>query len=223
MKRVMKSGFLVLIGVCHLLGCSANDRYENRPLSIQIEEAADAFFDELASRGTVAQAYFTLFLPEQTVNRRYLLGFRSQVGQALRKAAPRASMHYNASADRVFFLSRHKPEGWKTPEGGHAPADVLSKEFMSGTAAGWTVLNAFWSQFNRLLIGDDAWIQNLPDSVRADLSHPLTYVVRAGVTLETAPDVTTYVHRLTLDLVEVGKEQCVFSGSYPLVLSYYLP
>jgi hypothetical protein len=222
-ERAVKTGLLLFMGLALLPGCAASGQGQTRPLAIQTDEAAAAFFDELASSGTAAQAYFTLFLPDRTVNRRYLLGFREQLEQALRRGAPKASMHYNATADRVFFLSRYRPEGWKTPEGGEAPGEILSKEFRNGTPAGWTVLNAFWSQFNRLLIGDDAWIQRLPESVRADLSHPLTYVVRAGVSLESNPDITTYVHRLTLELVEVGKERSVFSGSYPLVLSYSLP
>jgi hypothetical protein len=132
-------------------------------------------------------------------------------------------MQYNASADRVFFLSRHKAPGWEIPDGGGASGDILSREFRNGTQAGWTILHAFWGQFNRLLIGDDSWIQNLPESVRADLSHPLGYVIRAGVSLDSSPNRITHVHSLHLDLVEVGSERTVFSGSYPVVLSYPLP
>ena len=83
-------------------------------------------------------------------------------------------------------------------------------------------MHAFWSQYNRLLIGDDAWIQSLPASVRADLSHPLRYVVRISLVLVANPNVTTYIHNLNLELVEVGKERNIISQSYPLVLSYSL-
>jgi hypothetical protein len=222
--RFLAMKWLLAAGLCLLPGCAAGPAAQSRPLAAQIDERAAGFFDDLASRGTAAQAYFTLFLPENTVNKRYLLSFRDRMEQALRKAARRAGMHYNASADRVFFLSRYRPPGWKTPSaGGDRSGEVLSREWRNGTAAGWTALHAFWGQFNRLLIGDDAWIQGLPDSVRADLAHPLTYVIRIGVSMDASPDAATFVHTLSLELVEVGKERAVHAARYPLILSYALP
>lgn len=213
---------LILI-VSLAVSCKTGGAIESRPLSIQVDEAAEAFFLQAARNGASAQSCFTLFLPEGTVNKRYLKSFRGAVETSLRRASSSIGMHYNASADRVFFLSRHKPPGWERTMGDGQSEAILAREFRNGTRAGWTILHAFWSQYNRLLIGDDDWIQSLPDSVRADLSHPLRYVVRVGISLESNPNVTTFVHRITMALVEVGKERTLLSEHYPLVLSYSLP
>ncbi|MHC4944489.1 MAG: hypothetical protein ACYTG7_15845 [Planctomycetota bacterium] len=215
--------FLCLLVLFALsMACASNDLGPARPLALQMSDAGDAFFSDLAKQGTMAQSYFTLFLPQDTVNKRHLLRFREEMEKSLRASAMKATMHYNASADRVFFLSKHKAEGWQPPANEGRSGEVLADEFRKGTHAGWTILHAFWGQYNRLIIGDDAWIQNLPESVRADLSHPLRYIVRVGVTLESSPNMATFVHRLQLSLVEVGKEKVVFTGYYPLVLSYPL-
>jgi hypothetical protein len=204
------------------LACASSGAGPARPLALQMGEASVAFFSDLAQQGTMAQSYFTLFLPEDTVNKRHLIRFREELEKGLSASAAKATMYYNASADRVFFLSKHKAEGWQPPANEARSGEVLSDEFRKGTPAGWTILHAFWGQYNRLIIGDDAWIQNLPESIRADLSHPLRYVVKVGVTLESSPNMATHVHRLQLALVEVGKEKVVFTGYYPLVLSYPL-
>lgn len=216
------------LGLCAALclgsiSCGSTTPGERQPLSVQVDRAAEDFFDDLAGKGTEAQSYVALFLPERAVNKRHLLRFREALENALRRAAPKAGMQYNASADRVFFMSEHRPPGWKDPAGGGSSPAVLAREFKAGTPEGWTILHAFWSQYNRLLIGDDAWIQGLPESIRADLSHPLRYVVRAWVSLESNPDVTTYIHALDLELVEVGMERTISSERYPLILSYPLP
>ncbi|MFH1999868.1 MAG: hypothetical protein ABIK28_09315 [Planctomycetota bacterium] len=212
--------FLSLISLS--ISCVSDNSGKARSLSIEMQEASDLFFAEVARSGSTAQSYFTLFLPEDTVNPRHWLAFRAEAEKALRKAASVATMHYNASAERVFFLSKHKAEGWNPPADESRSGELLATELRRGTAAGWTILHTFWGQFNRLLIGDDRWIQNLPESVRADLSHPLRYVVRISVALESSPNMTTYIHRIGFELVEVGKERTVFSNSYPLVLSYPL-
>ena len=204
------------------MACASNDAGPARPISTQMSEAGAAFFSDLSQQGTMARSYFTLFLPRDTVNKRHLVRFREELEQALSASAAKATMHYNASADRVFFLSKQKAEGWQPPANESRSGEVLADEFRKGTPAGWTILHAFWGQYNRLIIGDDAWIQNLPESVRADLAHPLRYIVRVGVTLESSPNMATHVHRLQLALVEVGKEKVVFTGYYPLILSYPL-
>ncbi|MBU0754118.1 MAG: hypothetical protein KJ645_03195 [Planctomycetes bacterium] len=213
---------LGFLGLLSLVSCRSTDAVKPRPLESAILESTEAFFSDLMVQGSMAQSYFALFLPEQTVNKRYLLQFRESLERGLRTACAAASMHYNATADRVFFLSEHRAPDWETPQGGEKSAAVLADEFRRGTPAGWTILHAFWAQYNRLLVGDSDWIQNLPESVRADLSHPLRYVVRVGVSLESSPDLATHIHRIHFALIEVGKEKAVFSGSYPLVLTFPL-
>ncbi len=223
----MTSVFCKLIFIAAVLclaACSSpGPSSQGRTLTGELDGAAAAFFGDLAGQGTVAQAYYTLFVPENTVNRRHIVRFRSALERALRNASVRANVQFNASADRVFFLSDHKPEDWKTPEGGRTASHELARQFKNGTRAGWTALHAFWGQANRLLIGDASWIQELPESFRADLSHPLTYVLRVSVWLDSAPDAATFVHEITFEFVEVGKERTVFSKSYPLVLTFPLP
>lgn|GEM_PF-2036315 len=215
---------IFVAAILSLTACSsAGPSSQGRTLTGELDGAAAAFFDDLAAQGVSAQAYYTLFVPENTVNRRHIVRFRSALERALRKTSVRANLQFNASADRVFFLSEHKPEGWTTPQGGRTASHELARQFKNGTAAGWTALHAFWGQVNRLLIGDASWIQDLPDSIRADLSHPLTYVLRVSVWLDATPDAATAVHEITFDFVEVGKERTLFSKSYPLVLTFPLP
>lgn len=219
---MIRSATPILLALCLFASCVSSDATQPRSLSVQLDEAAAAFFDTVALSPTTAQAYFALFLPEGMVNKRYLEDFRTQTESALRKTAGVASMHYNASAERVFFLSEHKAPGWEDPGGGKWTGEICATEFRQGTREGWTILHAFWSQYNRLLIGDDTWIQNLPESVRADLSQPLKYVVRVSVSMNTNPTLTMYIHQLTLEIVEVGKERNVIAQTYPLVLTYSL-
>jgi hypothetical protein len=211
-----------LLWAVPLCGCSATDHNEPGPMGPQLETCSASFFEQLVASGVPGQSYFALFLPEGTVNPRHLLRFRDGLEAALRKGSAPMGLQYNGSADRVFFLSRHKAPGWETPEGADQAGEVLASEFLKGTRAGWTAIHAFWGQYNRLLIGDSAWIQNLPESVRADLSHPLAYLVRVEVDLESQPNMTTFVHRLHLSLVEVGKEKSRFSATFPLVLTHSL-
>ena len=221
-----RTGFLaamaLLILISMSVGCASGNGGMARPLPIQMQELSELYFEEVSRSGSAAQSYFTTFLPEGTVNPRHLVAFEKEVVKSLRKAAGVATMHYNGSAERVFFLSKHKAEGWKPPADADQTGEMMAKELRQGTPEGWTILHAFWAQFNRLLIGDATWIQHLPASVRADLSHPLTYVVRIGVAVESNPNLTTFIHRLTYELIEVGKERTIYSGSYPLILSYPL-
>ena len=202
-------------------GCASTGG-KARPLAPQLDEAATAFFADAAQAGTRAQAYFALFLPQGTVDGRHLVAFRDALEGALRRGGPGAGLQYNASADRIFFLSRHRAPGWDPPAGADDAAETLARAFLLGTPEGWTAFHALWGQYNRLLIGDDAWIQNLPDSIRADLSHPLSYLVRAEVVLTDNPDAVTFRHDLILSIVEVGKERTRFTGRYPLTLTHAL-
>jgi len=215
----MLLGLVLCLAACSSPGPSS----QGRTLAGELDGAAAAFFSDLAEQGTVSQAYYTLFVPENTINRRHIVRFRSAMERALRNASARANVQYNASADRVFFLSDHKPADWKTPAGAASASHELARQFKNGTRAGWTALHAFWAQVNRLLIGDASWIQELPESFRADLSHPLTYVLRVSVWLKSTPDAATHVHEITFEFVEVGKERTLFSKSYPLVLTFPLP
>ena len=217
---MIRSATPILLALCLFASCVSNDEIPPRSLSVQLDEAATAFFDTVALSPTTAQAYFTLFLPKGRVNKRYLEDFRTQMESALRKSSGVASMHFNATAERVFFLSEHKAPGWEDPGGGKRTGEVCASAFRQGTREGWTILHAFWSQYNRLLIGDDTWIQNLPESVRADLSQPLKYVVRVDVSMNSNPTLTMFIHQLTFELVEVGKERNVIAQTYPLVLTY---
>jgi hypothetical protein len=212
----------IALAACLLVSCSSTAETQPRPLGVQLDEAAAAFFNTVALTPATAQSSFAFFLPEGTINKRYLQNFRTLAEDALRKSSGVASMHYNASAERVFFLSEHKAPGWEDPGGGKWTGEVCAREFQQGTREGWTILHAFWSQYNRLLIGDDTWIQNLPESVRADLSQPLRYVVRVGVTMNSNPTLTLFIHQLTFELVEVGRERNMIAQTYPLVLSYSL-
>lgn len=213
---------VLLLGLILFTGCASNDSGKSRPLPIQMQEVSEQFFEEVSRSGSAAQSYFTIFLPEGTINARHLLAFEKEAEKALRKAAAVATMHYNGSAERVFFLSKHKADGWEPPASADQSGEVMAAEFRRGSSEGWTILHAFWAQFNRLLIGDATWIQHLPESIRADLSHPLRYVVRIGVAQEANPNMMTFVHKITFELIEVGKERTVYSGSYPLILSYSL-
>lgn len=206
-----------------LTACHTPDADPARPLSTQLEEAAVQFCTRVQNEGVAAQSCFALFIPEGAINRRHLLSFHAGCESALRKASTLTSLQFNASADRAFFLSRVTAPGWEVP-GGHAePGAVLAREFRNGTELGWTALHAYWAQLNRLLIGDATWIQGLPESLRADLAHPLRYVVRVTAPLESNPAVTSYVHRLTMELVEVGKERSVCTDHFTLVLTHPLP
>ena len=222
-----RTGLVMLLVLLALLSlttaCVSNPASKTRSLAVQVDDAARTFVQDAARQGTTAQSYFALFVPENTVNRRHRVRFLEALTRSFRAAAPEASLQLNTSADRVFFLSRHRASGWTPPAGGDQPTEALALACRNGTSLGWTSLHAFWGQYNRLLIGDNAWIQNLPESVRADLAHPLRYVVRATVRLTDNPDAVTYVHDLQLDLVEVGKERTIFSGNFPLTLSYPLP
>ncbi|MEW6745723.1 MAG: hypothetical protein AB1486_23485 [Planctomycetota bacterium] len=212
---------LILAGL--LAGCAATPEPSPRPLGVQVREAAERFLNELSQQGVAAQSYYTLFLPEGVVNLRHRQSFRAALERGLRQAEAGTSLRFNASADRVFFLSHSRPPGWETPGDLELPEEILARELHNGTPAGWTALHAYWAQVNRLLIGGDEWIQALPDSIRADLTHPLRYVLRVSAPLDSNPDVTTFVHGLTFELVEVGKERSVQASTYPLILTYPLP
>lgn len=216
----------ILAIMLYLTGCRISSSEEEdvlagrRSLPAQLLAMSRQFFGEVARYGTVAQSYYTLFIPENSVHPRYLLEFRETLERSLRRASAQAGLLYQASAEKVFFLSRHDLPGWQSPS--DADAAVLASEFRNGTSTGWTVFHAFWSQYHRLSIGNNAWVQNLPESVRADLSSPLKYVLRVSVFPEDNPNLTTYVHKVCFDLVEVGRERVIFSQDYPVTLEYSL-
>jgi hypothetical protein len=101
--------------------------------------------------------------------------------------------------------------------------EFLSREFINGTNIGWTVFNTFWGQYNRLLVGDSNWIENLPDSVRADLANQVSYILRVSITLNSSPSITTHNHTITYSFIKVGSEKVIYSKSYPLILTFQLP
>ena len=204
-------------------GCSTPTEDVPRGLGAQLRATSARFFEVVRAEGVAAQSNFALFVPEGTVNRRHLERFRSDLEASLHGSAGLSALTFNGAADRVFFLSTYRPEGWTTPTDQEHPADVLAGEFYRGTREGWTAFHAYWDQFNRLLIGDTAWIQALPDSVRADLSHPVKYVLRVSLSLDESPNLTTFRHTIVYDLLEVGKERLVVQSSSPLILTYALP
>lgn len=194
-----------------------------RGLGPVLSQAMASFVKDLESEGVPAQSHFALFLPEGTVNKRHLVKFRRALEGALREAETEVSFHYQSSAERVFLLSEVRPEGWDVASPGKGAARLLASEYRNGSHEGWVAFHTYWSQFNRLAVGDRSWIDRLPDSVRSDLGHPLRYVVRAAVQLESNPNVTEYNHRLAVQFIEVGSERTVLARSYPLQLTYSLP
>lgn len=206
-----------------LAGCSSVQQGEAaRPLNAHLADIATAFFDDLSERGTVARANFALFIPDGAVHRRYIREFRESLERNIRQASPVANLNYQASAERVFFLPEQRPQNWRTPpaSGNAASGQALAAEFQNGTRVGWTILHSYWGELNHLLYsGDAAFIDSLPESLRADLVNPLHYVLRVDVSYEKAMGLTVHRHLIGFSLVEIGTEKFFYSRSFPVILS----
>jgi hypothetical protein len=202
------------------MSCASTPK-KNYSVSLQINDHSQNYFQQLAKQGTVARAYYTLFIPETSINKRHMLEFRRILENSIRRFDQQSNVNFNSSADKVFFLSKHNIDGWNPPSGDSEA--TLANEFFCGSDAGWKIFNTYWSQLNRLLIGDANWIQKLPNSIRSDLSNPTTYILRVSVVLDNNPSLTEYIHSIQYDFVEVGTEKVIFSRSYPLITNYQLP
>ncbi|MHC4469542.1 MAG: hypothetical protein ACYS99_01135 [Planctomycetota bacterium] len=219
----MRYGALLVASIS-LLGCASSSAPPGgRGLRPQIKASADGFFKALETKGVRAHSHFAVFVPDGAVNIRHLKKFRRAVEDGVRAATADTSLSPVFSAAKVFLLSDQKAKDWDSADLGDEPGEVLAREWTNGTKAGWTAFHAYWAQFNRLAIGDKTWIDGLPDSVRSDLSNPLTYVLVVNVHLDERRDATTYLHTLSLQLVEVGSERSLSSEDYPLELTYPLP
>lgn len=218
MKRALAAIFILAIGCA-----SAPEKKPARAsLSEQLDDASAKFFTELKTSGAArAQSYFTLFVPDDAVHKRYRKDFLDALERSIGKNAASADLHYQASAEKALFWTKRTPkEEFKPPPG---EPEVLAREMRNGTTPGWTILHAFFGQYNRLLVGDDEWIQSLPESVRADLSHPLSYVLRVRARETSAPDPVTHVHAIAFELIAVGGEEVVLAKDYEVTLTFRLP
>lgn len=189
-----------------------------RSLSPQLETGLVALFARAKERGLGARTRFALFVPEEEVDRRQLKGFRDALEPAARRAGAEHGVQYLASAETVFFVSR-RADLELPPD---VDGTVLANEFRRGTATGWTAMHTWWRQLNRLLVGDRDWIQGLPESIRADLSTPLDYLVRVGVGAPQVSDGSVHDHDVTFELVAVGSEETRASARCQIVLTYPL-
>ncbi|MGE3164035.1 MAG: hypothetical protein AB7O52_03960 [Planctomycetota bacterium] len=203
-----------------LLGGCASAPSRAPGLGAQLADSVNRFVGDLEQQGVPAQSHFAVFIPDGSVEKRHLVRFRDALHAAVREATSKTSLHFEASAERVFLLSEVPVDGL---DRGTVPGSTLANEFRRGTHEGWVAFNSYWSQFNRLAIGDRRWIDALPDSVRGDLSNPLRFVLRVEVSPEANPSVTEFVHRLGLQWVEVGTERVWLARSYSLTLTYSLP
>ena len=61
--------------------------------------------------------------------------------------------------------------------------------------------------------------QSLPDSLRADLSNPLKYVLRVEAIYQNADSLVAHRHLLRFSLLEIGSERVFYAKDYPIVLS----
>lgn len=208
-----------LMGASFLGGCAGTPS-RVPGLGAQLTVALREFVVELGRQGVPAQSYFAVFVPEGSVDKRHLMRFRDALNASIREAFSETSFQFQQSADRVFLLSDVGVDGL---EGLSVPGATLANEFHRGSHEGWVAFHSYWSQFNRLAIGDRSWIDALPDSVRGDLSNPVKFILRVNVERESNPSVTEFVHRVGLQWVEVGTERVWLTDSFGLTLTYSLP
>jgi len=226
LPTTLPAGLLLAIvaGACS----SAGEPAPARGLTAQLADGARVLFDELEGHGVRARSGFALFVSEGSVDPRHLQKFRRALEGGVRRAAADSSLRLMTSSDRVFFLSEVRPPSWPAAEpdpvgaGGAGGAAALVTAFRNGTHEGWVAFHDYWSQYNRLAIGDSAWLASLPASVRADLAQPVDYVLRVDVVLEESRGLAEFVHDVSLQLVEVGSERVVHARGFPVTLTYPL-
>lgn len=216
-----------LVAVALFVGCAGSSTQPDRParpLEPQLADAVAALLAAGRNRGLPARSRLAVFVPEETVHPRHRARFAAAVESAVREAVVSYGLQFTSSAEHVFSLSEQPPPEWPIPSapGGLPVGADLAGEFQRGTRVGWTAIHTYWRQLNRLLVGDNDWIQSLPHSYRADLSVQLDYLVRVEVGPPMARDVATHEHSLVFSLVAVGSEDVLCVERSPLVLTYPL-
>ncbi len=214
MKFLYSFSFFILI-----CGCSYST-HTTRSIQSYLVDITSDFFQTLSEEGTIARAHFTIFLPEKALHIRRRQEFRENLERELTSRAGDISMSYQRSAERVFFL----PPGFFKNKSGIDENNMhsvsLVQEFLNGTRLGWISINSYWSQLNHMLSSGNAnFINNLPGSLRADMSNPLKYILRVDVSYDEELGMTIHRHKIHFQLFEIGKERCFFEKSYPVILT----
>ena len=200
--------------VCCIIFCSCTLQRSRTPLTIQIQKECCTFLQKIDN--IPSSSYFTLFIPERTVEKKYIESFRTMLEKEIKYCIAQTNLKYHESPEKIFFL----PSDIMPHEGS---GKVLTREFYNGSRLGWLGMNAYWKVWNNILQKNkiDA-VASVPQDLQKDLSEPLLYIISIEVAYIREITETEHEHSIRFDFFHIENEEKIGSYEAPLFLLYRL-
>lgn len=190
-------------------------------LTTEVNRSLEEFFEGLGASEVRLRSHFALFIPENSVDTRYIDRFRRTLEAGIRSAASPRNLYLSTASETVFFIPDLESSGGSIKAFAPEEAQRLAQGFRNGAPTSWKLFHAVWEDLNRIAIGDKDWIDKLPTSIRSELSSSLEYVLRVDLSA-TPIDRTSFRHDLTLQWLEVGSERSIYTKRSSFMLTYSL-